>query len=79
MKSMKAGFWSNRDPKATLNRMGGWVRLTEVIQGAREYAAQLFCGLGDEALENCFDGKDHGKIRFGLSMHPKSAFVLKKP
>ena len=21
------------DPKATLNRMGGWVRLTQVIQG----------------------------------------------
>jgi tRNA G10 N-methylase Trm11 len=66
------------DPKATLNRMGGWVRLTEVIQRGPVNMPLNFVDWVTQALENCFDGKDHGKIRFGLSMHPKSAFVLKK-
>ncbi len=65
------------DPIKDLNRLGSVVRITEVL---KEGPAQMPLNFEDwvvSVMEELL--KEHkGKIRFGLSMHPKSEQVLKK-
>ncbi len=61
----------------TLNRMGGCVRITEVVQ---EGPAHMPLNFEDWIVKGVDDGvkEKKGKIRYGLSMHPKSEKILTK-
>ncbi len=65
------------DPIAHLNRLGGVVRITEILQSGSvnmplNFEEWVVKGV-DAGLE-----KKEGKIRYGVSMHPKSEGVLTK-
>ena len=66
-----------KDPIAHLNRLGGMVRLTEVIQEGPasmplNFEDWIVNGVNEEVKVK------KGKIRYGLSMHPKSEKILTK-
>lgn len=58
-----------------IDRMGGAVRITEVVSAAPAEMPINFTELVAKAIAS--EVKVGGKIRFGLSMHPKSDKVLK--
>jgi tRNA G10 N-methylase Trm11 len=64
------------DPRAELSAMGGIVRITEVLQTGPAAMPLNFEQWVTQALENHFAGYK-GKMRFGLSIHPKSEKILK--
>jgi tRNA G10 N-methylase Trm11 len=66
--------------KSIQDRMGGIVRITEVIQSGPanmplNFEEWVICAIAELASRE--ENKDR-KIRFGLSMHPKSEKILKK-
>lgn len=63
-------------PRADLRRMGGIVRITEVLQSGPENMPLNFEQWTAQALQSEFKSYK-GKMRFGLSMHPKNEKVLK--
>lgn len=63
-------------PRADLRRMGGVVRITEVLQSGPANMPLNFEQWISQALESEFKSYK-GKMRFGLSMHPKNEKVLK--
>jgi len=73
------GFVVNTEipnPTALLNRMGGIVRITEVIQSG---PANMPLNFEEWVVSAISDIASKGKkIRYGLSMHPKSEKILKK-
>ncbi len=64
------------DPIAALNEMGGIVRICEVLQSGPAQMPLNFEQWVSDALRNQFQGYK-GKMRFGLSMHPKNERTLK--
>lgn len=64
------------NPIAELNSMGGIVRIAEVIQAGPAHMPLNFEQWISDALKSIFAGYK-GKMRFGLSMHPKNEKVLK--
>ncbi len=66
-----------KEPIQLLNRMGGIVRITEVLQRGSANLPLNFVEWVSKALEDAWKGME-GKKRFGLSMHPKSDKILKK-
>lgn len=64
------------NPIGELNNMGGIVRIAEVIQAGPAKMPLNFEQWISDALKNIFSGYK-GKMRFGLSMHPKNEKVLK--
>ena len=64
------------DAKAQLNRMGGIVRICEVLQSGPASMPLNFEQWLTEALEAEFQGYK-GKMRYGLSMHPKNEKTIK--
>jgi len=64
-----------KDPRAFLDRMGGIVRITQVLQSGPAAMPLNFDEWVTKALKENAKGT---KLRFGLSMHPKSDNVLKK-
>ncbi|QQR55305.1 hypothetical protein IPG41_01980 [Candidatus Peregrinibacteria bacterium] len=69
------GEWA--DPIAHLNRLGGTVRILEVIQAGPSTMPLNFEEWVSKAVETEVKNKE-GKIRYGVSMHPKSEKVLTK-
>lgn len=65
------------EPVAFLNRLGGIVRIMEVLQSGPSRMPLNFEQWVTDALRDEFQGYK-GKMRFGLSMHPKNEGVLKK-
>lgn len=65
------------NPIEFLNRMGGIVRITKVIQEGPAAMPINFVQWVASALEREAQGIS-GKFRFGISMHPKSDKILKK-
>lgn len=65
------------DARLLLDRMGGIVRITEVIQSGPVHMPLNFESWMIHALTDAFKGKS-GKFRYGLSIHPKSEKILKK-
>lgn len=64
------------DPTALQNRLGGTVRITEVVQKG---PTRLPLNFTDWTVKAVAENISHsGKGRFGLSMHPKSEKILKK-
>lgn len=66
-----------KDATALLNQMGGIVRITEVLQKGPARMPLNFVDWTVKTLESVFGGSE-GKLRFGLSMHPKSEKILTK-
>ncbi|MBU0981600.1 hypothetical protein KKC94_02810 [Patescibacteria group bacterium] len=64
-------------PKELLNRMGGTVRITEVIQEGPVTMPINFASWVETAIKAEVKDKS-AKFRFGLSMHPKSEKILTK-
>lgn len=64
------------DPILLLSRMGGIVRITEVIQSGPTRMPLNFESWVISALTDAFEGKS-GKFRYGLSIHPKAEKILK--
>jgi len=79
------GFLVELDPENTLHknptqlqrRMGGIVRVAEVVQSGPAAMPLNFEEWSVRALEDYFKDKT-GKFRFGISTHPKSEKILKK-
>lgn len=65
------------DPIAHLDRLGGVVRILEVIQSGPASMPLNFEEWVTKAVETEVKKQD-GKIRYGVSMHPKSEKVLTK-
>ncbi|MFA6024385.1 MAG: DNA methyltransferase [Candidatus Gracilibacteria bacterium] len=65
------------DARAQLNRMGSIVRIGEVLQSGPAHMPLNFEEWVKNALEEKFKGYK-GKMRYGLSMHPKNEATLKK-
>jgi tRNA G10 N-methylase Trm11 len=65
------------DPIAHLNRLGGVVRITEVLQIG---SVDMPLNFEEWVVKGVVTGveKKEGKIRYGVSMHPKSEHVLTK-
>lgn len=66
-----------QNPIEFLANMGGIVRITEVIQSGPARMPLNFEQWVTKAITEGIVNKE-GKVRFGLSMHPKSEIVLKK-
>jgi tRNA G10 N-methylase Trm11 len=66
------------DPIAFLNRMGGIVRITEVIHSGPAGMPLNFEEWVVSTINAIKKENKGAKIRYGLSMHPKSEKVLKK-
>jgi hypothetical protein len=64
------------DPIATMNKMGGAVRLLKVLQKGPAVMPLNFEEWVVKAITNHHNGAS-GKFRFGLNMHPKSDKILK--
>ncbi|MFA5793181.1 MAG: hypothetical protein WC897_04935 [Candidatus Gracilibacteria bacterium] len=64
------------DPVMLIDRMGGIVRITQVLQSGPSAMPLNFEEWVVVSMKN--EIKPGGKIRFGLSMHPKSEKILKK-
>ena len=65
------------DPIAHLNRLGGTVRILEVVQTGPSSMPLNFEEWVTKAVEEGVKNKE-GKVRYGVSMHPKSEKVLTK-
>lgn len=65
------------NPNERLNRMGGIVRIMEVVQSGPAHMPLNFEEWVSKAIKDEFKGYK-GKMRYGLSMHPKSEKTLKK-
>ncbi len=64
-------------PLVLQDRMGGIVRITEVLESGPAGMPLNFVEWVSKALKNQFKDQT-GKLRFGLSMHPKNEQILKK-
>jgi tRNA G10 N-methylase Trm11 len=64
------------DAVKLLSRMGGIVRITEVIQSGPSRMPLNFESWVISSLTDAFEGKS-GKFRYGLSIHPKAEKILK--
>lgn len=65
------------DAKKLLNRMGGIVRISEVLFTAPAAMPINFADWAVKAVSEEVKNKD-AKVRYGISMHPKSEKILKK-
>ncbi len=66
-----------KDPIEHLNRLGGVVRITEILQSG---SVNMPLNFEEWVVKGVHAGveKKEGKIRFGVSMHPKAEKVLTK-
>ncbi len=67
-----------QNPIRFLNRCGGMVRLAEVVLSGPAQMPLNFEEWVVKTLREVFGNDTSGKLRFGLSMHPKNEHTLKK-